>query len=323
MPNIKTAVALAIAATITLTGCSTSEPNTSAGPWKATEFPAAAMSSSDAVIPAGTYDFTFSSSAPLENGNADTVSASGRITLGNDKCVLNAQAKVITGGVTTDYQIVKPADKGVHVYDSASQQWVTDPTSIAFMPMMSFAGAGISPRADLYSSFCVLNGIALIAEQSKEVGQEGTYNVNAAVLAEYIQANADWYIDKILTALSYAGDTRETAVPLLKKHFGLDKVDTTLGKDEVFTLARGADGSITLFGARGPEGSNYDRGTFVLTPTKEPIDTTIPKGKVPVIWTQLIANGVEMAGSMSNYLSGTFPSQSPIPVEEKKEDSAK
>lgn len=316
MKNVKTALAVAITAALTLTGCSTVETNEAKDPWKATEFPSA-VGAANSVIPAGTYDFTFSSRMPFEDGTADTVNASGRITVGPDKCELNAQAQAVSSGRTVDYRIVKPADKGVHIYDGAAKQWVTNPSSLPFMPMMSFAGASIVPKADQYGSFCVLNAIALVTEQSAAEGEEDIFVVNPKVLARYIQANADWYIESILTAISYAGDTREAAVPLLQKYFNLDKVDTTIGSEEIFTISRGENGSLTVSGARGAQGSTADRGTFVLTPTTEPVNAVVPAGEVPILWTKLIANGVELAGTMENYLAGIFPEQSPKPDTEK------
>lgn len=305
MIKTTTVMGLAVVASLALSGCSnmpTSEGNGSGAQWEATAFPAAAMGSPDKVIPAGTYDFTFTSKIPFEDGSpAETIKASGLITLGGDVCAMTADVETVSAGKPGKFRIMKESGKGIHVYDYAAKQWVTDPISVAFMPVMTYAGAGLAPRADIYGSFCVLNGIALIAEKRENEKADGRHEINEKVLNQYTQANADWYVNEILETLSYAGDTREAAVKTLQKYFRLDAVDASYQAEAVLTISTNASGVIKITGTQG-KSTDFDPGTFVLTPTRETVKAKVPAGEVPTLWTDMIISGVEATGSLNNYL---------------------
>lgn len=304
MAHFRIVAAFAVAASFALTGCSSAAPEGGAS-WQPVAFPAPAMAEPDAVIPAGTYDFTFSSRVLFDKAKPeDTVKASGRIEIGPDVCAIDSTATVVSGGRTSELKIVKPANETVHVYDSSTGQWATDPNMVAFTPLMAFAGAGVSPKADQYASFCALNGIALISEATAD-GKKNTFSINKKVLAQFIQANADWYINEIIKSVSYAGDTRDAAVKMLQKHYYFDNLDLEARSEEVFTITRDAKGAITV---KPQGGETIDMGTFVLTPTKEKVSVKVPVEEVPATWLELIENGVEIAGTLEKYLNGDFPS---------------
>lgn len=310
MSILKT-TALAVVAVFALAGCSIDISSDSGGasgsPWKASQFPAPAMSESDAVVPAGTYDFVFTTNLTTDPAApADTINATGRIQFGPKECAFNAIVKETRAGQASEFEVLKPKDGGVHAYDAAAKQWVNDPTNLSFMPMMTFAGAGVEPRADVYASFCAINSIALIAKTPTDGFIEpGTFIVDSETLARYIQANADWYVDEILKAARLAGDSREEAVPLLQKHFNLDKIDAAARAEEMFTITKdAATGIITV---KAGTSRSMDFGTYVLTPTAEKVVAEIPVDKVPATWTQAIATGIEIAGSVKNFLAGIFP----------------
>lgn len=312
MANFKTLLGVTVVAMLTLTGCSGSDSGTqsetpgSGVKWEATSFPKAAMGSPEKVIPAGTYDFTFSSLMPGAEGSpAETIKAAGRITFGPDTCALTADVDTVTGGKPGKFKIVKPIDKGIHVYSSESKQWVTDPSGISFMPLMTYAGAGLTPRADIYGSFCVLNGMALIGEKIDTVEGADRFTINEKALNQYAKANTDWYINEILKALSYAGDTREEALGLLQKQFGLEASDVDYQKSYMFSVGIDSKGVVTVTGARGEKGSNLDGGTFILKPTKSPVEAKVPAEAVPASWTEMIVNGVEVAGDLKSFFTGS------------------
>lgn len=198
-----TATAFALAAIVSLTGCSTSEPAKDTSP-----SPTAVAS--QAFIADGLYQISFSEKSFATADGTETlpVSAEGFILFQDGKCAIDIMGADVMG---TEIRIVKALDKNGHVWDSVSRSWTE--MGSPYVPSLASANPNLvafnRAGGDTYS-FCSL---AAFGEAFKVSATDpALYVASGADATAWVTANIAKYADGVATAAGLTGAAKDAAV---------------------------------------------------------------------------------------------------------------